>query len=236
MIRKMFSLLVLSVIIIALSSCENCIEGKGEIVSEVRDLEDFSQIKINVPADVLIHIGEFPKASIQTHENIIGKIKTRIKGKTLIIEANPCINNLEKLRIDLVIKELNGISLNGSGTVKTKTQIKTNDFKAEVNGSGNLSIDLFANSVKANINGSGNMIINGTTKDLDIRINGSGDFKGLGLQAYETSVEVNGSGNAKINTKNRLDVEIKGSGTITYKGDPKIKSDIIGSGELKKIE
>lgn len=218
------------------SSCEQCIEGKGEIVSEVRDLEDFSQIKINVPADVLIHIGEFPKASIQTHENLIGKIKTRIKGKTLIIEANPCINNLDKLRIDLVVKELNGISLNGSGSVKTKTQIKTGDFKAEVNGSGNLSVDLFSNSVKAKINGSGNMIVNGTTKDLDIRINGSGDFKGLGLLAYETSVEVNGSGNAKINTKNSLDVEIKGSGTITYKGDPKIKSDIIGSGELKKIE
>lgn len=236
MTHKIISLLFMSTILLALSSCEPCIEGKGEIVSEVRELEDFTQLKIDVPADVLIHIGEFTKVSIQTHENIIGKIKTRIKGKTLVIEANPCVNNFEKLRIDLVVKELNGISLNGSGSVKSKTQLKTDNFKAEINGSGNLSIDLFANSVKAKINGSGNMIINGTTKDLGIKINGSGDFKGLGLYAYETSVEVNGSGNVKINTKNSLDVDIRGSGTVVYSGDPKIKIDITGSGKVKKMD
>ena len=234
--HKIFSSLFLLSIVIIFSSCEPCIEGRGEIVSEVRELNDFTQLEIDVPADVLIHIGEFPKVSIQTHENIIGKIKTRIKGKTLVIEANPCINNFEKLRIDLVVKELNGISLNGSGSVKSKTQLKSDNFKAQINGSGNLSIDLFANSVKAKINGSGNMIVNGTTKNLDIKINGSGDFKGLGLLAYETTVVVNGSGNSKINTKNSLDVDIKGSGTVVYSGDPKIKIDIIGSGKVKKMD
>lgn len=234
--HKIFSSLFLLSLVIVFSSCEPCLEGRGDIVSEVRELNDFTLLKIDVPADVLIHIGEFPKVSIQTHENIIGKIKTRIKGKTLVIEADPCINNLEKLRIDLVVTELNGISLNGSGSVKSKTQLKSDNFKVQINGSGILSVDVFANSVKAKINGSGNMIVNGTTKNLDIKINGSGDFKGLGLYAYETTVVVNGSGNSKINTKNSLDVEIKGSGTITYKGNPKIKTDIIGSGELKKIE
>lgn len=223
--------------IIAFSSCEPCLDGRGEIVSEVRELDDFSKLEIDVPAEIFIHVGEFPKISIQTHTNIIGKIDTRIHSNTLTIDSRPCIGSVKKLRIDLVVTDLNSISLNGSGNVKFKSELKTDYIDVKVNGSGGVVIDLFANYVDARINGSGSIIAKGTTKNLKVKINGSGDFKALDLQAFETSVKINGSGDAKVNSKNKLYVEISGSGSVKYKGaSQKIKTNITGSGEVTKID
>lgn len=237
MLGRLSSLLLFFAMIIAFSSCEPCMDGRGEIVSEVRELDNFSKLEIDVPAEIFIHVGEFPKVSIQTHENIIGKIETNVHSNTLTIESQLCIGSVKKLRIDLVVTDLNSISLNGSGNVKFKSQIKTDYFDVKVNGSGGIVIDLFANYVDAKINGSGNMLVKGTTKNLKVRINGSGDFRALDLQSFETSVKINGSGDAIVNSKNKLYVEISGSGSVKYKGaSQKIKTNITGSGEVKKID
>ena len=221
---------------IAFSSCQTCVEGHGEVINEVRDLESFQKLDISVPADVVIHIGAFPKISISTHENLMQNITTEIKGKTLVIDSKPCISSAETLQIDLVVKELNSISINGTAAIKMKEQLQADSFKMEVNGSGMLITNIFANSIDSEIDGSGQIMVTGTTKDMSIEINGSGVFKGLGLMAYKADVEINGSGEASLHAKNNLDVEINGSGNVTYSGSPKIKSNINGSGEVKKID
>ncbi len=220
------------------NSCQPCIDGHGPITSEVRELDDFSKLEIKVPADVLVHIGEFPKVSIRTHDDIIGEIKTKVRGNTLVIETNSCIGNIDELRIDLVVTDLNSISISGSCALKLarETQIKADDFDLEVSGSGRLIVDVLSNSVNAEINGSGDINLRGTTKKLNVGINGSGDFRGLGLQVFDAKVEINGSGDASVNSKNTLEVEINGSGEVEYTGNPKVKSDITGSGELKKLD
>jgi len=90
--------------------------------------------------------------------------------------------------------------------------------------------------LEATINGSGNIIINGTAKDLEIKINGSGDFRGVALSAFTSDIEINGSGKARVNVKDNLNADLKGSGSVYYLGSPKIKTNISGSGEVKKIK
>lgn len=229
---------ILMAVSLVFSSCQNCVDGHGPIVSEVRDLDDFSKLEINIPADVLVHIGEFPKVSIRTHDDIMGVIKTTVKGKTLIIDSDPCIGSVDQMQIDLVVTNLNSISINGSAALKLakEIQLKADDLDLEVSGSGRLIVDVLANSLDAEINGSGNIDVRGTAKKLNVGINGSGSFSGFDLQAFEAKVEINGSGNANVNSKNLLDIEINGSGELEYIGNPKFKSDITGSGEVKKVD
>jgi len=212
------------------------LDGYGEIADEVRDLESFSKLEVDIAADVVVHMGEFPKISIKTHENLLGKIKTKVRGNTLVIKSNQCIGNTDVLQIDLVVTDLNAISVSGSAVVKTEKQLTADDFDLEVSGSGEIIADIFSNTLETEINGSGKIIVSGTTKNLDISINGSGKVKALGLQAYKTYVQINGSGDVRINSKNRLDVEINGSGSVKYSGNPKLKTDISGSGEVRKLD
>jgi len=234
--KRIFFFLAVLISTLTFNSCQTCIEGQGEIVNEVRDLESFQKLDVSVPADVVIHIGAFPKVSISTHENLMEKITTEVKGKTLVIKSRPCISSAETLQIDLVVTKLNSITINGSAAIKIKEQLQADDFDMEINGSGMLIANIFANSVSSEIDGSGQIMATGTTKDMNVEINGSGVFKGLGLMAYKADVKINGSGEVSLHAKNQLNIGITGSGNVSYSGSPKIKSDINGSGEVKKVD
>jgi hypothetical protein len=207
----------------------------GPISEKNVDVKGFTKLDIRVPADVLIKVGDAPVATIQTNENLLDLINAEIKGKTLIIDSKKCIGSVDRFHIDLIVRNLSQIVLNGSGSVKSISQLKSDKMRLEVNGSGKMMCEVFSNTVKAEIKGSGDIIINGSTKDLDVSINGSGDFKALGLQAFSSEVEINGSGDVRLNSKNKLMVSIMGSGSVLYSGDPKIRTNITGSGEVKKI-
>jgi hypothetical protein len=224
--------------IIVISSCTPCLDGHGEIISEVREVDDFTKIEVDVPADVYIHIGEFYKVSVQTHSDLIGLITTEVRGNSLRIDADPCIGSVDKFRIDVVVKKLTDIDLNGSCRLKTsKSVIRAEDFSININGSSELMIDLQSEYVRAKINGSGGIYLKGKAHELKLKINGSGDFNGFNFQTSDASIKINGSGDAKIIASDRLDAEISGSGDVKYKGEPrKLKTKVNGSGSVVKVD
>ncbi len=113
--------------------------------------------------------------------------------------------------------------------------VRTDKLDMEIDGSGNITLNVFANIIGAEISGSGVIIVNGTCKELDVDINGSGNFKGLGLNTYEARVKLNGSGNASIVALNKLKATVAGSGEIRYSGEPELSVNITGSGKITKI-
>ena len=68
--------------------------------------------------------------------------------------------------------------------------------------------------------------------DLEINLYGSGSFMGFPLKVADCRIRIEGSGECEVNVTENLDVAIKGSGSIYYKGHPRIRTDIKGSGTL----
>lgn len=220
---------------ILFSSCQPCIDGMGPVTKETIEFKKFSKLDLRIPAKLTIKLGNDHVATISSNENILKNIRAKVKGKTLVIGSKNCISSADELKIELIVNSLDEITLNGSGSIKSVSQLNADDMELQINGSGNILTEVFATDLKATINGSGNIIINGTVKDADIEINGSGDFKGIALDAFTSDIEVNGSGDVRLNVKNDLSVKIKGSGSVYYLGEPKIRTKIDGSGEVKKL-
>ena len=99
-----------------------------------------------------------------------------------------------------------------------------------------MDLQINAPKVKAEIAGSGNMTIAGETKDEEIRIAGHGDYKAENLKAENAEIHIAGSGDVKVFADNTLDINIAGSGSVFYKGSPKVSQHIAGSGEIKQLQ
>lgn len=225
----------ITMLIFLLSSCGICIEGEGIETEEKRELEDFSEVEIDIDADVIIHIGNQSSIDISAQENLLDIIRTDVSSGMLIIDANSCISSNYPVNIDISTPSLSYIKLNGSADITVMDELHNDDLEIKINGSGNITADVFANDFRVQINGSGNVMVSGAANDADININGSGDVRAAMLQAYQADIKINGSGNTIINVLNDLKVTVKGSGDVKYSGTPSVKTSISGSGSVTKI-
>lgn len=218
------------------SSCmDNCVEGKGEVVKASKEVDDFTELKLNVSADVTIIIGDEHMVEIEAQGNIIQALHADVKGETLVLKASPCVSTDEIFRIRITTAKLTDITINGSGSVVASELLEANKMKVSINGSGDTRLNVSAEEIKAGINGSGDIILKGSVTDLQVKINGSGDFKGSELISGNATVRINGSGDVVVHATEELSIDVYGSGDVKYSGNPKVKSSVKGSGEVSQI-
>lgn len=222
---------------ISLSGCnEACIDGQGQITSVNRTIDSFTELELNIEADVEIGIASKPAMQIHAQPNVIKAIKTKVRDGKLIIEASPCLNQVEPVQIKIFTSNLEEIEVNGSGMVKTTGPVTVGDIEFEVNGNGKIFADVHANKVEVEVKGSGEIVVNGSANKQEVEIKGSGKFLGFGLGTYDAKVEISGSGRSEVSSRNNLNAKVNGSGEVVYAGNPKLKVKVNGSGTVTKME
>lgn len=235
-IQNLFLFLVL-VIAATFSSCGvNCVDGTGKIVNKTLPIENFTELELNSSIAVFIEQGTEQKVEVKGNENIIELLNKELNGDTWEIEFDKCINSSENVEIHITLAEINRIELNGSGSISSKNNIKGEILEIVLDGSGDMNLNLQVKELETVLNGSGDLQLSGSTKTHAIELDGSGDVNAEDLMSDNVEINLNGSGDVRVNTSYELDIKVNGSGDVYYKGNVKnIRSDINGSGNLHQI-
>ena len=213
-------------IIALLSACIFCscesITGSGNIVSESRNLKEFTGIKNSGSIDVKVIHEERQMVKVEADDNILEYVTTKVEKGILNIYLK---NNLSFRNINVTVyvgsPSIHQLLVSGSGTITSKNVLKYDDkIELKVSGSGDIDANLDAPSIVANVSGSGKILLRGRTKDFSSTVSGSGDMDGEKLLAENTAVKVSGSGNANVFASVNLDAKVSGSGNIFYSGNP----------------
>ncbi len=211
------------------------VKGSGNVTTETRKTADYDMVKVQGFMDVKLEKGTEGTITITTDDNIHEYIIVEVKDGKLIIKVENKVNIQTKKGVHITVpfKDLEGVSLTGSGDVTTTDTIKSSNFETTLTGSGDMSLDVDASSVDAKITGSGDLVLAGNTNDLEIKLTGSGDFSGKSLESQNTEVYVSGSGDATVNAANSLKARVNGSGDIQYYGNPQqTDKKVMGSGDI----
>ena len=213
-----------------------CVEGEGEIIEKTIKLEDISELNIAGNTILTISQGTSQNIIIKAQENIIELLSREVKDGEWSAYFTKCIKTKKAVEIFVELPNIEGLGVQGSGSILSKGLLEVNEIEVEIAGSGEISLELKANDVDSEINGSGDVKLRGETSSIEVEINGSGDVSAEELVAKEAEVEINGSGDVRLNVTQSIDIEINGSGDVSYKGNPQqIKSDINGSGALNQL-
>jgi len=189
------------------------IKGSGNIISENRELTNFTSINLIGGIDVNIKFSDKYNCTVVSDENLIPYIKTEVVNNNLQISINKNYSSTEGIEVNVNAPEYDEVSISGSG------DINIIDFKND-----NLSL---------NISGSGDITANGEVQTLIAKISGSGDIISAELISKSATITINGSGNAKIWASDSISAQINGSGNIEYYGNPiNVESKINGSGDI----
>lgn len=228
-----------------------CEAGDGVKTTETRAVAGFTEMIIDIPADIYLHQDTAYFLTIEAQENLMDWINTDVSGSVLEIRNERCFRQVKTIRIDVYLPELSLLEINGSSDVYGQDAFATNQLTLAVNGSGSIDLEADADEVdlditgsgdirlatitdylNSRIRGSGDVVLSGATDVFDLKIEASGSVEAFPFQTNETYIIISGSGDAEVAADSILDVTINGSGDVYYQGNPFLDVKINGSGEV----
>lgn len=226
---------------------------------ETRNVGPFTKIAFRVPGKLYLKQGSTTKVEIEGKKDIIKEIDTEVQGSRLVIGKDGkwmdwSWDNDDQVTVYVTIKDLQGVSVSGSGDLIGEGKFTTGNLTLDVSGSGSLKIDVDASgNIEADVSGSGDMSLTGKCEDFSSDVSGSGSIE-LAMTIHdEADFEVTGSGKTRASgtaniakasisgsgkvlaaelVVNRCDVHITGSGDVEIHVKEALDANISGSGTV----
>jgi hypothetical protein len=234
-------LLVLAAGAILFAGCTTmppaCIDGSGQVVTEDRTVPEFQSVSLSMPAVVTIRDDGAPALQVTADDNVLPLISTTVRnGELSLAYTRPCVRPTSAVQISAGADTINGLSILGTGDIRTEGVITGTNLKASITGTGSMDLAAEVSRLESSITGTGTTVLTGTADDLVISIPGAGTVDASKLTARRVTVEILGSGNALVDVSESLSVKIMGSGSVVYTGNPgTIEQSITGSGSIRKV-
>ena len=225
---------------------------------ETRNVGTFTKIAFRVPGKLYLRQGSPQKVVIEGKKDILEEIETDVEGTRLVIENEDNDWNWgsdDHVNVYITVKDIEGLSVGGSGDLIGETKIITNNITLNVSGSGNMKVEVEASGdMESDVSGSGNIELKGKCKDFNSDVSGSGkvimsltasgdaEFGVSGSGKIEASgsasrvrTSISGSGKvlaANLET-NSCEVRITGSGDVEINVKNELDANITGSGSVR---
>jgi hypothetical protein len=226
---------------------------------QTRNVDTFTKLSFRVPGKLFLRQGSPQKVEIEGNKDILSEIETEVSGGKLVIGKEGkwfdwSWDNDNKVSVYITVKDLDAISVSGSGDLIGETKFTAADMDLNVSGSGSLKIEVDASGImNVGVSGSGNVDLNGKCRDYASNVSGSGKIvsavtignraeftvSGSGRivasgSANRVRTSVSGSGRVQAGSlvTNSCDVRISGSGDVEIEVRDELEANITGSGSV----
>jgi hypothetical protein len=220
--------------VLALSGCDEGIDGNGERESETRKLSSFVKVRSNTELDVEVVQGIGQKVEVSLDSNLLELVQTRVDNETLYITTVYHIGEtLAGPHVRVTVPALDAAKVSGSGNMRIGFDQPERPLDLYVSGSGSLRYEGRAAAVGAFLSGSGDIRLSGEASDVELSSSGSGEIVAHRLAASSGSLDLSGSGDISADISESVSVKLSGSGRIDLYGGASIDDyDVTGGGEL----
>jgi hypothetical protein len=210
--------------------------GSGHIVTESREVHDFSTIDVSYPVQITIQQGELESLKIEAEDNVLPGLKTQVVQGVLEIfyksEDSKHVNPTHPVKVTIVVKDLSEVNFSSAGEL-TIIGLKTQDLELSMSGAGNLKLDnVVVQNLVVGLSGAGSLTASGTADNLKLSISGVGSFHGADLNSKTARVNISGMGSATVWVDDELAASISGAGSVNYYGSPQVSKNVSGLGSV----
>lgn len=211
------------------------VSGSGTIVSETREVSGFARVVLAGEGDVIVTPGSGPSLEIETDDNLLPHVVSRVQGGELVLSTEEGIDldPSGTVTYRIGVPAITGIELVGAGTLDVG-RVETDRFEVLLAGAGNIRVDaLFADRIDATLAGAGSISVSGEVDLQVVSLPGAGSYQAEDLQSTEVQVTSTGAVGATLWAVDRLDITATGTGSIHYYGHPTIDQTVTGTASIE---
>ena len=231
---KFSGLLMITLSMFVVNSCQQCIEGEGEVTTETVNVESFAKLNADIDATVVLMKGE-PAVTIEAQPNIRAAISVTVKSNKLTVKKTSCFKPNTPVKITIYSRIFDEIDLKGNVNLTSVNLITAKELTIHSKGASTLKLNVFVNDMDVKLEDDSQLTISGNCQNADLTMKNNAAFEGAGFNSFKMDVELTGSGRATVNAFKNLKVRLNGSGEILYSGDPQLDAKIDGTGRITKV-
>lgn len=219
---------------------KDAIRPSDVIITEEREVSNFSGIDMRTFGKVILSQGESESLSIKGSDNIVAVIQTSVRDGILVIQTDENVNitGVQKdnvLTFIIVVKDLSSLTISGAADVEMDS-LSTSKLEVTMSGAGQFVLDeLKADSLNITLSGVGSVDASGEVTKAWIDIPGAGSVNASDLKIQIADVNISGIGGATVWVNDRLTGTISGGGNVSYYGDPQTDVETTGLGQFKSL-
>ena len=202
---------------LSFAKCSDHIKGSGTIKTESRTLDSFNRLAASGSIDIIIEQGNGDGVEVTADDNLLNYIITEVKNNTLSVHLKENVSvNSNKLVVKVKCIRLSEISAGGSGDIKTKGELKSEQLSINQGGSGDFKLNVNVGVLKISKAGSGDFHIEGKVASMDVSSAGSGDLDASKILVGDVEISMAGSGDIILPKGSKAKVSSVGSGEVHY--------------------
>jgi phage shock protein PspC (stress-responsive transcriptional regulator) len=212
-------------------TCLSCPKRENESgITDQFGLSEFDELDIRGVFDVRIIQGD------EYAVELIGPASERDKysifrsGHTLVVEYegrdrkfdwDDDILNLEEIRINITLPELEKIEAEGYGKIQFD-RFTFDDLDIYMRGPVKLRGEVQARDLIINLTGKSEVELSGRADNLDADIQFASKLRAYNLEVIDAVVEVNGASSAKVNVSGTVEIEEGLASDVDVRGHPRV--------------
>lgn len=242
----MKKIIIIPVIILLLSSCQkghelDCLKSTGEMTSEDRTLDSFSEIHVYDNIHLILTSGKGNTITVEAGKNTLHGITSEIREGKLHIKNNNTCNWVRsysrdiKVYADIQTPEV--LTNHGYGSVTCEKRLDKDQLIVHQYGQGDIHLDLNISHIWMDLDRLGDIYLKGNIHQVSGWIYNIGNIYAQEADCHTFYLVHQGLGNSYVRAQNALGVIIENKGNVFYKGDPEIVDlKRTGLGQLFKID
>jgi hypothetical protein len=241
---KMITMLLVSVLILGCGIINfpgrNLITPSDTVITETREVADFSQIDLSSFGKMVITQGDSESLTVKGSDNVVPLVKTTVKNGVLTIDTEgefnvTKLNSENILTYTITVIDLTGLTVSGAGDVEMDA-LATSSLNVTMSGAGQIKLgQLTAESLDVPLSGLGNVEVAGEVTKLSADISGAGALEAGDLKSQTADITISGLGGATVWVTDTFTGKISGGGSVSYYGSPQTDFETTGIGDFKPL-
>jgi hypothetical protein len=200
---------------VLLASCFRLgVRGSGVIITEQRQVADFSRVEVSGAYRVAWSGGK-TGLSISADDNLLPLIETEVSDGALHIHSKEPMVSTKSISVILSSATLVDVQSSGANSFRV-SRISGTDLKVAAAGASDIEID-------------------GTIEKLEVKLTGASKLNASGLQTQSASLSLVGASSADVTVASALKASISGAGSLVYSGNPgMVEQNVTGAGSIRR--
>lgn len=193
---------------------DNDRDRDGDRVTQMRDVGEFSKIRVEGALEIEINVGGRQSLEVSTDADHIDRVETTVRGNMLTISMRGRRWRNANVEISINMAALDQFDIEGAADAYI-SGVDSETFEITVDGAGDIYLE-------------------GKCGSAEFTINGAGDLEAQDFECKAVAIQINGAGDADVYASESIDAEINGVGDIDVYGNPKkVRQKISGLGDIE---